>query len=426
MTTDFQQHFCPSPWFHMQIQPTGEFGVCRWTNHGSGVTIRDQHPIEFFQRGMSGMRQDMLAGQSRSECRECLAMEAHHKVSGRQRQMIKAGIWPDDLGTSVRTSPFWPEFAHSADHDGDTTQWPQDWQIEMGNYCNSACLFCRPDYSSRIAAEQVKLGMISSVPRSWSDDPDLVTRFVETLAQSPSLRYLHFIGGETLIMPAFAQILEALLASGHAETHLGFTTNLTVWPRPVIALLQQFRNVHVNVSIESLTELNDYVRWPGDIRVIRQNLQQWQDLAKQQQWWMTIRVTPTLLTVHDLVNMYEYAWQQGLAIEACNFLERPEFMRPTVLPQSIRHAVADRLQSWCDTHHTQHHTRIYNTRHPGFLEQHLVEDALSYCAYLRDQPDESHRIGDLAQYLRRIDQHRGNSVLDYLPQYADLFRTAGY
>jgi sulfatase maturation enzyme AslB (radical SAM superfamily) len=253
-----------------------------------------------------------------------------------------------------------------------------------------------------------------------------VKKFTQTLIKSPRLRYLHFLGGETLIIPAFRTLLQALLDNSHTGTHLGFTTNLTVWPEPVIQILMQFQNVHVNVSVESLTDLNDYVRWPSDIATIKHNLQRWQDLCVSQTWWLTLRVTPTCLTVHDLVNMYEFAAQQGLPLEACNFLERPDFMRPTALPGPMRTKIADDLENWCDSRPVISGETIYNTRHRDFVQQHLVEDARSYCRYLREQPDESAKITDLVRYLRRMDQHRGNSVLDYLPQYAELFRTAGY
>jgi sulfatase maturation enzyme AslB (radical SAM superfamily) len=234
------------------------------------------------------------------------------------------------------------------------------------------------------------------------------------------------LGGETLIIPAFRTLLQALADNSHTSTHLGFTTNLTVWPEPVIQTLMQFQNVHVNVSIESLTDLNDYVRWPSDIATIKHNLQRWQDLCTAKTWWLTLRVTPTALTVHDLVNMYEFAAQQGLPLEACNFLERPDFMRPTILPMPLRQKIADDLEAWCQRQKVTPGQTVYNTRHRDFVQQHLIEDAQSYCAYLRDQDDEHAKMPDLVRYLRRMDQHRGNSVLDYLPQYAELFRTAGY
>lgn len=410
----------------MRVTPTGRMEVCRWANHGSDAYIQDTQPLTFFQQGMAPFRQKLLAGKATTECSECHAMEAHGKVSGRQRQMIKVGMWPEDVDNSIRSTPFWSEFQHSYHNQGHTDCLPQDWQIELSNHCNSACLFCRPEYSSRLATEHRKLGLIDSVPRSWADDPVLVQRFVDTLVSVPQLRYLHFHGGETLIMPALATILRALLDHGHEKTHLGFTTNLTVWPQHLIQLLERFHNVHVNVSIESLGPLNDYVRWPSNITDVLATLHRWRDLVRSHDWWMIIRVTPTILTVHDLTTMYQFAWDQALPMEACNFLDRPDFMRPTVLPWDIRHSIADELETWITQHQTESQDTVYNTRHWNFLAQHLTEDASSYCRYLRDQPDESHRLSDLAQYLRKIDQHRGNSVLDYLPQYADILRSAGY
>ena len=426
MSQDIRGTVCASPWFHMQILPQGNYSVCRWSNITAQANIRDTEPLEFFREHMAPFRRDLLAGVQRPECHECRAMEAHGKVSGRQRQMIKVGMWPEAIETSIKTSTFWTEFLHSADHAGATDCLPQDWQIEMGNYCNSACLFCRPDYSSRIATEHRRLGWIQQVPKNWTDDPELVDRFLDTLLAAPSLRYLHFLGGETLIMPAFEQILAALHHHGHADTHLGFTTNLTVWPQSVLTTLEKFHHVHVNVSLESLGRLNDYVRWPSDISVVRRHLDQWKQLCDLQGWWLTLRVTPTLLTVHELVSVYDYAWQQSLPVEACNFLEKPEYMRATVLPRDLRLSVATTLKNWIQDHVTDGSSTVYNTRNPAQVHQHLLEDAASYVNYLERSADESHRLPELARYLRTVDSHRGNSVLDYLPQYADILRAAGY
>jgi len=46
--------------------------------------------------------------------------------------------------------------------------------------------------------------------------------------------------------------------------------------------------------------------------------------------------------------------------------------------------------------------------------------------YMRNEPDESHRLPDLISYLKTMEQSRKNSVLDYLPEYEELFRSAGY
>ena len=67
-----------------------------------------------------------------------------------------------------------------------------------------------------------------------------------------------------------------------------------------------------------------------------------------------------------------------------------------------------------------------NIRDPNVAQQQIVQDLQSYVNYLKNEPDESHRLPDLVQYLKKLESNRGNSVLTYLPEYEELFRTAGY
>jgi hypothetical protein len=70
--------------------------------------------------------------------------------------------------------------------------------------------------------------------------------------------------------------------------------------------------------------------------------------------------------------------------------------------------------------------QIVNIRDPNQAQQQIVQDLESYVNYLDNEPDESYRLTDLVQYLKKLESNRHNSVLDYLPQYEDLFRSAGY
>jgi hypothetical protein len=56
----------------------------------------------------------------------------------------------------------------------------------------------------------------------------------------------------------------------------------------------------------------------------------------------------------------------------------------------------------------------------------VLQDAVSYVNYLERCPDETHQLPAMTQYLKKLDQSRGNCVLDYLPEYEELFRSAGY
>jgi hypothetical protein len=198
-----------------------------------------------------------------------------------------------------------------------------------------------------------------------------------------------------------------------------------VWDDDIVNLLQQFHQVHLGMSVECLDQVNDYVRWPSQIADVQSMMDRWRLAAQQHGWYCQLRTTPTCLSVANLVSVYDYAWQHGIPVESCNFLESPEFMRPTVLPLDIRHQIALDLRTWCD-HRGQAGHAVINTRDPGQVNQQLVQDLVSYCDYLISAPDESHRLPELVQYLKSMDQLRHNSVFDYLPQYHDLFRASGY
>ena len=420
--------FCPSPWFHMRITNDGSYKFCRWSSDelvDTNENIQSIDPIQWFQKNLSGLRQGLLSGQEQPGCSNCQKMESHRKVSGRQRQLLKIGVKLETFTSSMKSSKWLPIFS-SSQKDGTTDQYPQDWQIDLGNYCNSACLFCDPYSSSRIASEQKKLGLIQQLPpQAWCDDPLLLDKFLTTLKSSPKLSYLHFIGGETLITPAFKKILSALIAAGlHRQVSIGFTVNLTVWDQSIVDMLSQFKEVNLGMSVECLHPVNDYVRYGGKLQQTLELLKKWIAVGKQHNWLISIRTTPTILSVLHLNTVYQFALDNQISIESCNFLNNPKFMRPTVLPYIYRQAVIDKLQPF--TKLTSHNTQLINTRDPNHYQSQLCQDAASYVSYLSTSDDESHRLPELISYLKKTESIRNNSVLDYLPEYEELFRTAGY
>jgi hypothetical protein len=390
--------------------------------------IKTVSPLTYFQHHMSGFRTELLQGNAPAICNDCHVMERHGKPSGRQRQLLKVGVQDEYFEKSLAGSPLRTAFDYSNNNQGNTNRTVIDWQIDLGNYCNGACVFCNPENSSSLATEFKRIGLIEQLPLpSWCDDPVLLDQFVTDLTSSSNLQYLHFLGGETVITPGFKKILSALVNADLAKNiTIGFTTNLTVWSDSVVELLTQFRQVNLGMSIETLTPVNDYVRYPSQQLRTQELLDRWTELGHKQGWLIQLRITPTCLTVHELTTVYDYAWQHGTAVESCNFIDRPEFFRIGVLPKHLRESAVSTLSSWIDAHPVDVHDQIINTRDPNLAKEQIVQDANSYLNYLKSAEDESHRLPDLVQYLKRLEASRGNSILTYLPQYEDLFRSAGY
>lgn len=420
---NLKKNFCSSPWFHMRIANDGNFSFCRWSNNAvSMFNIRDVDPGVFFQQHMQSIRSHLLQGQAFDGCSNCYQMEQNNKVSGRQKQLLKTGIRLEQFEKTLVSSLWVNTFA-----DQQFTQLPQDWQIDLGNYCNSACVFCKPSSSSRLASEWKRIGLINQMPApNWTDSPELVNRFVTLLKQSKHIQYLHFIGGETLITPAFRTILEALVNAGLNQTAtIGFTTNLIAWDSEVVDLLTQFDNVHLGMSIETFESVNDYVRWPATTTKVNETLNRWSAVAETHGWLRQFRTTPTVLTIDNLLSVYDYAWDHGISIESCNFLNEPKFMRPSVLPMQYREQTILRMENWIAVKKSNA-DQIVNIRNPHSAQQQIVQDLQSYVNYLKNEPDESFRLPDLVAFLKQIEVSRGNSITEYLPKYEELFRSAGY
>lgn len=419
----------------MRINSSGTYEPCRWMTKSQtdsrvdfDQNIKKILPHTYFQKHMAPLRTQFLQGQPLPMCQSCVSQEQYGKPSGRLRQLLKIGVQDSYFEKSLFSSPLRADFDYSNQNQGHTQRTVSDWQIDLGNYCNGSCVYCHPNDSSSLATEFKKLGLIDQLPApAWCDDPELLDRFIADLTASSNLQYLHFLGGETVITPGFKKILSALVEADLAnQVTIGFTTNLTVWSEPVTELLCHFANVNLGMSIETLTPINDYVRYPSKQQSTRDFLQRWTNLGQQQNWLMQLRMTPTCLTVHELDTVYDYAWENNISVESCNFLSRPEFLRIGVLPRAQRDLVKRRLQNWIDTHPVHAQDQIINTRNPNFARPQIVQDAKSYLNYIESAQDESYRLGNLVTYLKLLESNRGNCVLDYLPQYEDLFRSAGY
>jgi len=412
----------------MRITADGQMKYCRWskTDHLTPI-IGVTHPLTFFHKDMAVIRQAMLDGQPLLGCNNCYTMEKYGKVSGRQKQLLKTGITVTDFAKSCVSSSFAPEFEKSLQQKGHTDLLPMDWQIDLGNHCNSACVMCDPISSSRLASEFQRIGFINKLPPpSWTEDQSKIDLLIELLGKTSGLAYLHFIGGETLITPGFKKILKALVKNDFRnQITIGLTTNLTVWDSEINQLLCEFDQVHLGMSIESMTRVNDYVRYPSQIQSVTDTMHRWIELSRTQGWIPTIRTTPTALTAGELLEIYKFAFNNQVGIESCNFLDEPQTLRMSVLPVHVRKQINNELKQWIQKHPINQ-SQIINHRDPSHVQQSVLQDAVSYVNYLDQCPDETHLLPGTMQYLKKLDQSRGNCVLDYLPEYEELFRSAGY
>ena len=339
--------FCSSPWFHVRLTYSGLYESCRWAK--KPIKIKANSIMEFYNsEQMQALRTQLLAGEKPEQCASCYYEESFDKLSARQRQLNKSAINLSEFELTTRSSPHYKNFEYSLNNHGLANLAPVDLQIDLGNTCNSACIMCHPVASSRLEVDYQKLNLIDSSLfnklesyTSWTRDPALVEKFVNEIVTIPGLRYIHFLGGETLYDPAFYSICDKLIELGIANNIIvGTTTNGTIYNDRIQRYIKTFKEFHLGISIESVTELNDYIRWPGTISTILPNIDQFLKLRESNpKLYISLRITPNVFSCYEIDKLFVYMLENKVIAESCNILYDPACLRIELLPADIRQEI---------------------------------------------------------------------------------------
>ena len=434
--------FCSSPWFHIGIDSAGNFFPCRWSktiNHKLTYNIADIDFVEFINSiTMREIRSNLLNGNVPMMCNACQYEDKHHKVSGRQKQLLKSGIRVDTFDKSFCASPHYELFEYSFKNDGATDYLPVDFQIDLGNTCNSSCIMCSPMYSSKLVKDYQKLNLIEpdlfqNYPpfKNWADDPILVDKFINNLSKMPNIKYLHFLGGETLYLKSFYNICNKLIKLGLAkDICIGTTTNCTVYTAELENIIKQFKHVHLGLSIESLHPINNYVRWPSEINNVISNIKKFLILRQQTTLHLTLRITPTIFTIYHLDSIFEFMIEHSITAESCNILWEPSYLRFELLPIELINQILDKFNKLILKYKLVPNKQIIINRRHDNLVLPVINDLIFEYKYLLETyqiPDNiESECYNLIKFIKAFESLRNNCILDYLPEYEEFLRSYGY
>lgn len=204
------------------------------------------------------IKEQQLNEQWPEACWRCKSEEDHGGASERVNGFL--GYIEDRLKSFVEKQTL-PEF---------------ELRVKFSNFCNLACRSCTETESSTWAritntpvSEQYEID-ISTSPEHW----ELITTTIMEKLPEVEHFYVHFIGGESLVQPGMKKLLNWMIAQGIApRVHLRVTTALSVRPGyDLMSKMSQFRDVDINLSIDSVGDNYHYLRWPAKFEKIENNL----------------------------------------------------------------------------------------------------------------------------------------------------------
>ena len=364
-------------------------------------------------------------------CNRCYNEEKHSGTSRRHRANQKSVIFTKTaFADSFKQSPGYQHFTHSLENQGHTNTLPIDLHIDLGNYCNLACKMCAPQASTKIATQLVKWHQADAedyLGVDWTKDNDVWNNFLQDLLKIPKLKNIHLMGGETVLQPRFEELVDFLTLHQRFEVCFSFVTNGTHYNQRLVDKLKKFARVGIEVSIETVSPHNAYVRQGTDTAQVLENLQKYKENCNNTSVSVTVRPAISLLTAGYYHTLLDYCLTHKLLIKSLIVTE-PNFLDVRFLPQSVKAKYLTELVSIKEKLKEVNVDVDYNQSDPNLYLQSIKIQVNQLESLLNSNRPENadSLLAEMVRHCQRWDKVYGYNARELYPELEEIWSAHGY
>ena len=431
-----QKVFCNTPWYEAHIYWDGSLGICCQESRKlhtdnqkfniKNISLTDwfnSEPVRYF-------RKSLLDNTRTDICSRCYDEELMGGTSRRHRANQKSVIFTHTaFHASYEQSPGIDHFKLS-EVNGFTDTMPIDLHIDLGNYCNLACKMCWSGASSTIAVQNVKWGLEDHrqyLGNDWTRDEAVWNRFLNELLSIPKLKNMHFMGGETLLTKKFEDLVDFFILHERFDLCFSFVTNGTTYNQLLINKLKRFTRVGIEVSIETATEHNSYIRQGTDTNGVLVNIKKYKENCDNSSISITLRPAISLLSIGKYYTLLEYCLENKLLIKSLLVTE-PLFLDISILPKEIKQqylthylSLLNRLAN-ISIDDNYNESDIDNYEHSIKIQ---VEQSINLLNQA-EPSDQKKLLAEMVEHCRKWDFVYKYNALELYPELSEIFKTYGY
>jgi len=304
--------FCVLPWLNMNTNPNGNVKLCCSIAMDYFVANKDRpfnlgyDDITQIWNGphMQNVRNLHRQNNGSDDCLDCYKIE---KLSGHSPRKGQNKIWVERKNHDPELADYLTEVSNEKLYSISDIL-PLSLELRLGNQCNLKCVTCWGMSSSLIHEERkdmVKSGELMKrdlgwLQEKWTEDIEAVekadmTEWYETdtfyknfRLMAPKLRRLYTTGGEPTLIKANYRMLEELLAAGNNTCKIEFTTNMTTWNPKFYENLSKFENVEIQMSVDGVGTVAEYIRYGTKWDVVRENIKKVFEMASTRPNWRIV------------------------------------------------------------------------------------------------------------------------------------------
>lgn len=311
--------FCPVPWSGLMYNFDGTVKNCIRSSKPIG-NIKDDSIENILNNKINiENRTNMINGHHVSNCTPCYDLEKESKGFNRisDRIFYLKELRDNDMSL----------------YDNSTDFSLKTMDVRWTNLCNFACIYCDQTFSSKWAAE---LGVYPEAPPASNFD-DFKNYIFKNIDQ---LQHVYLAGGEPLLMKENFELLTEL-KKRNPNVNLRINTNLSKVDTRVFEQVCEFKNVHWIISVETVEQEYEYIRYGGSWQDFLDNLNHIKKMDHKFSFNMLYFML-NYLSVFDCIKFL-----QGMGFHNNSFilgsLLTPEYLNVRHLPDHMLQSAKDKL-----------------------------------------------------------------------------------
>lgn len=443
--------FCVLPWIHLSTRPNGHMRLCCTSNASSAGAFNDQKhkgevgilkksdglPANFNHTDlktawnapyMKNIRQKMLKGEIPDSCTKCFKEEKTGYQSKRNWENKK---WFEELNVK--------DIVDATQKDGSVSDKIYYVDLRLGTKCNLKCIMCSPHDSSLWVKDWNSLypnienkslkelmswnnkGKVDGASYNWYKDNK--SFWAQLLAQIPNMKQVYFAGGESTIIHEHYELLKKCVEQGYAKNiELRYNSNGVELPDKLFELWSHFRRVVFHFSLDSIFEMNNYIRFPSKFSHLEKQLEKLDKTPSN--IVITIACAVQALNIYYLPDFIKWklskdfkkinVWPKGAGLIDTHLVYHPAFLNVKILPQEFKKQVVDKFEdfyTWLDSQ-MKSNSKFLN--HPYGIKR-----LKGLCNFMLSE-DWSNRMPEFKEYITKMDKIRKTDFKKTFPEMRHL------
>ena len=396
---------CLFPFSNIVLNPSGSVSPCCKYNLNKVdteidiETLHDKNIKElFYQPAMEKIRNDFLNDIEPEACKACWDEESAGITSLRQHR-DNVARWHRHKGANYPIRYADPKIITM--------------DLKFSSLCNLKCRICGPYCSSNWLKESQDTGEFHEhtikifgkyAERKFVKHEVNFDIFKELI---PDLHIIEFYGGEPLMQPEHARIMNMLKNYPNVKKlgiELFYNTNGTIYDETISEVWDKMALVEFNISLDDIGPRFEYQRHPAKWTEVIDNIKQYQDNAKDNVK-ISLYTTISMYNIFYIDELIKFNAENLKCNLKFNLLHWPDKMSIKNLPSDIKQIIKHKVES-LDEQSLSYVQNIFG-----------IKEVISFMLDNEGSP------GDLDEFIKVTnlhDDYRNESFATTFPEYWSL------